>query len=67
VSIRNIRREILRDYEATSEDEKQKFDTRLDELTKTYIEKIDEGLKAKQASLLDLDNRWEIDQNRRKR
>lgn len=67
VAIRNVRRDILRAFQAPTEDAKRDFEARLDALTKTYTGKVDEAVETKQASLLDLDNRWDVDPNRRKR
>lgn len=67
VAIRNIRRDALREFLDPSQDQKRTFAEDLDNLTKTYVLKIDETLKFKNDALLDVDNRWNIDPKGRKR
>lgn len=59
VAIRNIRRDVLKSYMAPSKDKQKTFENAVNELTKTYIEKIDVALQLKIDALLDTQNRWE--------
>lgn len=67
VAIRNVRRDTLKAFVDPSEDQRRSFEAQLDLLTKAFIAKADDALKAKVNSLLDLDNRWGEEPNRRNR
>lgn len=60
VAVRNIRRESMKSAEdlALPEDENKELKSRIDAITKGYVEQIDEALKRKTDSLLDIANKW---------
>lgn len=60
VAIRNIRRESMKSAEdlALPEDKHRELKSSIDEATKVYINKIDEAIKRKTDSLLEIANRW---------
>jgi len=59
VAVRNVRRDVLKSFTAPSKDEQKTFENEVNDLTKTYVEKIDVILHQKMDGLLDTGNRWE--------
>lgn len=66
ISIRNIRRDMIKTYVPKSDDEKKNFISSIGSLTEKVITKIEDILTIKVDSLMDVEGKWNQDPKDRK-